>query len=104
MAPQYEGEKVVKFLVGYGLIVGQMVQYECTKHWKPTVSFSFGVVRTPFSNYWPSGVIRIIELHESSCSFRVERTLQEINIKARELPRRCLYYGYRVTQSVCPRF
>ena len=39
--------------------VVEMVQYDCHKHWKPTVSFSFGVVRIPFSHYWPSGVIRI---------------------------------------------
>ena len=42
-----------------GLNGVQMVQFECSKHWKPTVSFFFGVVRIPFSHYWPSGVIRM---------------------------------------------
>ena len=37
----------------------QMVQLECPRHRKPTVSFFFGVGRIPFSHYWPSGVIRI---------------------------------------------
>ena len=37
----------------------QMVQLECPRHWKPTVSFFSGVVRFPFSQYWPSGVIRM---------------------------------------------
>ena len=36
-----------------------MVQFECPRHWKPSVSFTFGVGWTPFSHYWPSGVIRI---------------------------------------------
>ena len=37
----------------------QMIQFECPRHQKPSVSFSFEVGRTPFSHYWPSGVIRI---------------------------------------------
>ena len=37
----------------------QMVQFECPRHWKPSVSSTFGVGRIPFSHYWPSGVIRI---------------------------------------------
>ena len=36
-----------------------MVQIECPRQWKPTVSFFSGVVRFPFSHYWPSGVIRM---------------------------------------------
>ena len=37
----------------------QMVQFECHRHWKPSVSSTFGVGWIPFSHYWPSGVIRI---------------------------------------------
>ena len=36
-----------------------MVQFECPRHWKPSVSSNFKVGRIPFSHYWPSGVIRI---------------------------------------------
>ena len=32
-----------------------MVQFEYPRHWKPLVSFCFGVGRTPFSHYCPSG-------------------------------------------------
>ena len=35
-----------------------MAQFECPRHWKPSVSFSFEVGWIPFSHYWPSGVIR----------------------------------------------
>ena len=35
-----------------------MVQFECPRHWKPSVSFTFGVGRIPFSHNWPCGVIR----------------------------------------------
>ena len=37
----------------------QMVQFECPRHWKPSVSSNFWVGWIPFSHYWPSGVIRI---------------------------------------------
>ena len=37
----------------------QMVQFECPRHWKPSVAYSFGVERIPLSHYWTSGVIRI---------------------------------------------
>ena len=37
----------------------QMVQFECPRHWKPSVSSNFKVGWIPFSHYWPSGVIRI---------------------------------------------
>ena len=36
-----------------------MVQFECPRHWKPSVSSNFGVEWIPFSHYWSSGVIRI---------------------------------------------
>ena len=36
-----------------------MIQFECPRHWKPSVSSTFGVGRIPFSHYCPSGVIRI---------------------------------------------
>ena len=31
----------------------QMVQFECPRHWKPSVSSTFGVGRIPFSQYCP---------------------------------------------------
>ena len=36
-----------------------MVQFESPRHWNPSVSFNFGVGRIPFSDNWPSGVIRM---------------------------------------------
>ena len=36
-----------------------MVQFECPRHWNPSVSPISGVGRIPFSDYWPSGVIRM---------------------------------------------
>ena len=33
----------------------QMVQFECSKHWIPSVSSSFEVGWIPFSHYWPLG-------------------------------------------------
>ena len=33
----------------------QMVQFECPRYWKPSVSFSFEVGRISFSHYWPRG-------------------------------------------------
>ena len=36
-----------------------LFQFECPRHSKPSVSFSFGVGWIPFSHYWPSGVKRI---------------------------------------------
>ena len=41
-----------------------MVQLECPRHPNPSVSSFFGVVRIPFSNYWPSGVIRMGSQYE----------------------------------------
>ena len=37
----------------------QMAQFECPKHWNPSVSFISGVGWIPFSDYWPSWVIRM---------------------------------------------
>ena len=37
----------------------RMVQFECPRHWKNTVSFTFRVGWIPFYHYWPSGIIRI---------------------------------------------
>ena len=59
MAPQYENVKGVKISEQKWLNGLQMVQLECPRHWKPSVTFSFGVGRIPFSHYWPFGVIRI---------------------------------------------
>ena len=58
MAPQYESLKVAKSYEQKWLNELQMAQFECPRHWKPSVSFSFEVGRIPFSHYWPSGVIR----------------------------------------------
>ena len=59
MAPQYESVKVAKILEQKWPNGLQMVQFECPRHWKPSVSSNFEVGRIPLSNYWPSGVIRI---------------------------------------------
>ena len=56
----------------------QMVQYECPKHRKPTVSFSFEVVKIPFSHYWPFGVIRMVSQYESENGART-RAQEELN-------------------------
>ena len=37
----------------------QMVQFECPRHWDPSVSSNFEVRWIPFSHYWPSGVIEM---------------------------------------------
>ena len=37
----------------------QMILSECSRHWKPTASFFSRDEKFPFSQYWPSGVIRI---------------------------------------------
>ena len=58
MASQYESEKVVKIWEQKRLNGLQMVKFECPRHCKPSVSFSFEVGWIPFSHYWPSGVIR----------------------------------------------
>ena len=57
--PQYEGEKVWIISEQKGFKRMQMVQYECPKHWKSSVSFTFEVGRLSFTHYWPSGVIKI---------------------------------------------
>ena len=48
---QYKSETNWKLLKQKGLKGLQMVQFECPRHWKPSVSFSFGIERTAFSNY-----------------------------------------------------
>ena len=52
--PQYQGEKGGKFSEQKWLNRLQMVQFDCPRHWKPSVSFSSGVGRIPSSHYWPS--------------------------------------------------
>ena len=59
MGFQYEGEKVGNSSDPKWLNRLQMVQLECPRHLNPSVSSFSGVVRIPFSNYWPSGVIRM---------------------------------------------
>ena len=59
MAPQYESVKVAKIWEQKWLNVLQMVKFECPGHWNPSVSSNFGVGRILFSDYWPSGVIRM---------------------------------------------
>ena len=59
MASQYEDEKDGNFPEQKGFNGMQMVQFECPRHWKPSVSCTFGVAWILFSHYWPSGVIRI---------------------------------------------
>ena len=49
--PQYESEKFGKFQEQKGLKVMQMVQFECPRHPNPSVSFSFGMGKSPFSHY-----------------------------------------------------
>ena len=65
MGSQYESEKV-------GIILAQeepnglhLVQFECPRHLKPTVSSNFEVGRIPISKNWPSGVIRMGSQYES---------------------------------------
>ena len=65
MASQYESEKVEIIWKEKWLNGLQMVQFECPRHWKPSVSFSFEVGRIHFSHYWLSGVIRIAPQCES---------------------------------------
>ena len=38
----------------------QMAQFECPKHWNPSVPFISGVGWTPFSDNWFSGAIRMV--------------------------------------------
>ena len=59
MALQYESEKDANILEQKWLNGLQMVQFECPRHRKPSLSSISLVVRTPFSHYWPSGEIRI---------------------------------------------
>ena len=58
MAPQYESGKVAKIWKQKWLNGMQMVQFDYPRHWKPSLSFSFGVGGIPIFHYWPSGVIR----------------------------------------------
>ena len=42
-----------------------MVQFEWPRHWNPSASSNFDVGRIPFSDNWPSGVIRMGPQYES---------------------------------------
>ena len=55
--PSIKFKKLKTFWNKNGLNGLQMVQFECPRHWKLSASSTFGVGRTPFSHYWPSGVI-----------------------------------------------
>ena len=48
---QYESEKVEKISEQNGLKGLQMVQFECPRHGKPSVSSILGVGRIPLSHY-----------------------------------------------------
>ena len=37
----------------------RLVQFECARHWKASVSSTLGVGRIPLSHNWPYWVIRI---------------------------------------------
>ena len=37
-----------------------MVQFDCPRHWKPSVSFCYEIGIFPFPINWPSGVIRMV--------------------------------------------
>ena len=53
--PQYKGEKVGKFERQEWLSRLQMVQFECPRHWNPSVLTILGVARSPLSHIGPLG-------------------------------------------------
>ena len=65
MGSQYESEKVGKFSGQKWLIRLQTVQFEWPWHQNPSASSNFEVGRIPFSDNWPSGVIRMGSQYES---------------------------------------
>ena len=64
MGSQYEGEKVQIILAQEELNGLHLLQFECTRHWKPPVSSNFEVEGFPFSHNWTSGVIRMGSQYE----------------------------------------
>ena len=57
-----------------------MVQFECPRHWNPSVSSNFGVERTTFSDNWPFGVIRMGSPKRNTARIKIKNTTPGIDL------------------------